>query len=422
MGKLTFGQTGLSYQCDKVELKVDGAPKCPRCQQRVYFNEEKKAAGKTWHSKCFTCGNCKKSLDTSNYNQHNGDQIYCTNCYRKLCGPQVYGFVAGAVLPTTADLDSKTNTVVSLKPKNSSSDDIKRSHSSSDVLEKQVGNYIDCCGRCGEKVYFAEEVRVGKKKWHKQCLRCSYCSKSIEPGKCSEHDGDLFCQLCYTRFFGPRGYGYGSLFSPELEQQDCLFFDSTKSSPAVGSTASSIKYNSLLPAANTRSGYNNISSSNNINNSNNISNSSNWYSNVDVMSHKSTGSDDGYGSYSKTRYTNINYNNTSNNKSINSSSNYNNIDNTRNYSNTNDFKYSSNGLNSGNYKNNNNSSNNSAHSSNNNIFYPDYNTENNNNRSNVDMLFGNTTVTNNTNSSNNTSFDGYSNCKYLSDYYKRYNQ
>jgi len=48
---------GISYSIDKVEIKVDGAPKCPRCDTSVYFNEEKKALGKTWHVRCFNC--CK---------------------------------------------------------------------------------------------------------------------------------------------------------------------------------------------------------------------------------------------------------------------------------------------------------------------------------------------------------------------------
>lgn len=51
----TVADVGLSYQCDKVEVKAEGAPKCPRCNDRVYFNEEKKALGKTWHTRCFTC-------------------------------------------------------------------------------------------------------------------------------------------------------------------------------------------------------------------------------------------------------------------------------------------------------------------------------------------------------------------------------
>ena len=42
---------------DKVNVGgIGGAPTCSRCSQRVYFNEEKRAIGKVWHTRCFTCG------------------------------------------------------------------------------------------------------------------------------------------------------------------------------------------------------------------------------------------------------------------------------------------------------------------------------------------------------------------------------
>ena len=42
---------------DKVNVGgFGGAPTCSRCSQRVYFNEEKRAIGKVWHTRCFTCG------------------------------------------------------------------------------------------------------------------------------------------------------------------------------------------------------------------------------------------------------------------------------------------------------------------------------------------------------------------------------
>ena len=49
--------SGYSYQVDKVNVGgFGGAPQCSRCSQRVYFNEEKRAIGKVWHTRCFTCG------------------------------------------------------------------------------------------------------------------------------------------------------------------------------------------------------------------------------------------------------------------------------------------------------------------------------------------------------------------------------
>ncbi len=50
--------SGLSYQVNKPAIGsgFGGAPTCSRCSQRVYFNEEKRAIGKVWHVRCFTCG------------------------------------------------------------------------------------------------------------------------------------------------------------------------------------------------------------------------------------------------------------------------------------------------------------------------------------------------------------------------------
>ena len=41
---------------DKKMSQLGGAPRCPRCENRVYFAEEKIALGKSWHKNCFKCG------------------------------------------------------------------------------------------------------------------------------------------------------------------------------------------------------------------------------------------------------------------------------------------------------------------------------------------------------------------------------
>jgi len=58
-----FVYTGIAYECDKVTLDSSGAPRCPRCHDRVYYNEEKKAIGKSWHKRCFICGECTDDCD-----------------------------------------------------------------------------------------------------------------------------------------------------------------------------------------------------------------------------------------------------------------------------------------------------------------------------------------------------------------------
>lgn len=222
MGKLTFGATGLSYQCDKVEVKVDGAPKCPRCNDRVYFNEEKKALGKTWHKRCFTCTKCNKGLDSTNYNQNNAE-VLCTACYRKTCGPRVYGYVSGASLPTTLDVEQAGRASPSASSSSCSSPSLEScppQHARTSSVSSINRDDPQCCPSCGKRVYFAEEVKVQKRKWHRLCFKCQSCSKSLEPGRCSEHEKQIYCQSCYGRMFGPRGYGYaggsGSLLLSEV--------------------------------------------------------------------------------------------------------------------------------------------------------------------------------------------------------------
>jgi cysteine/glycine-rich protein len=113
------------------------------------------------------------------------------------------------------------------------------------------------CPRCSKNVYFAEEKRALGKRWHKLCFVCgrrfsfkfifakvvdgvittrfrkvkkfqskrehlkskvvflinhialAICKKSLDSGSISERDGDMFCDACYRKNFGPKGYGFG---------------------------------------------------------------------------------------------------------------------------------------------------------------------------------------------------------------------
>lgn len=212
MGKLSFGATGISYQCDKVELKTEGAPRCPRCQQRVYFNEERKALGKSWHTKCFNCAKCRKSLDSTNCNGHEGE-IFCTACHRREFGPKGYGFAGGAAgLSTESDRHN-------VRPVKTAQAQAVPSHAPATSLDY---SNPECCPRCGKRVYFAEEMKAQHRKWHKLCFKCYECNKLLDTGRFSTHNMELFCQACYGRRHGPKGYGFaggaGNLLSSELDK------------------------------------------------------------------------------------------------------------------------------------------------------------------------------------------------------------
>ncbi|XP_036162322.1 cysteine-rich protein 2 isoform X2 [Myotis myotis] len=56
----------------------------------------------------------------------------------------------------------------------------------------------------------AEKVSSLGKDWHKFCLKCERCSKTLTPGGHAEHDGKPFCHKpCYATLFGPKGVNIG---------------------------------------------------------------------------------------------------------------------------------------------------------------------------------------------------------------------
>ncbi|KAK2715775.1 cysteine and glycine-rich protein 1-like [Artemia franciscana] len=65
------------------------------------------------------------------------------------------------------------------------------------------------CARCDKNVYFAEEKIALGKSWHKLCFNCASCRKMLDSTTAAEHDDELYCRSCYSKKFGPKGYGYG---------------------------------------------------------------------------------------------------------------------------------------------------------------------------------------------------------------------
>lgn len=60
-----------------------GTPACPRCGKSVYFAEQVKAVGKTFHKTCLRCVDCGTTLDSYKLRDHDGEP-YCVRCYQKV--------------------------------------------------------------------------------------------------------------------------------------------------------------------------------------------------------------------------------------------------------------------------------------------------------------------------------------------------
>ncbi|KAI3378462.1 hypothetical protein SNEBB_011288 [Seison nebaliae] len=93
-------------------------PKCPKCGKSVYAAEEKLAGGKKWHKICFTCGLCRKMLESTTVCEHEGS-IFCKQCYGRKYGPKGYGFGGGAgalSMDTGAHVGNKDGSEMGNKP------------------------------------------------------------------------------------------------------------------------------------------------------------------------------------------------------------------------------------------------------------------------------------------------------------------
>ncbi|CAM4646989.1 unnamed protein product [Leuciscus chuanchicus] len=74
-----------------------------------------------------------------------------------------------------------------------------------------AGETYSCPG-CGKAVYFAEKVMSLGRNWHRPCLRCVRCKKTLTPGGHAEHEGSPYCHVpCYGYLFGPKGVNIGKV-------------------------------------------------------------------------------------------------------------------------------------------------------------------------------------------------------------------
>ncbi|XP_061420467.1 cysteine and glycine-rich protein 2-like isoform X1 [Lethenteron reissneri] len=65
------------------------------------------------------------------------------------------------------------------------------------------------CGTCGKVVFHAEEVQCDGRSYHRPCFQCLVCHKALETSTVTVHGDEIYCQPCYSRKYGPKGYGFG---------------------------------------------------------------------------------------------------------------------------------------------------------------------------------------------------------------------
>ncbi|KAI1718143.1 LIM domain-containing protein [Ditylenchus destructor] len=61
------------------------------------------------------------------------------------------------------------------------------------------------CQRCNRTVYEAEKIVAAGKTWHKSCFKCAACGRLLALGKSCDRNGEILCNVCYSKHFGPKG-------------------------------------------------------------------------------------------------------------------------------------------------------------------------------------------------------------------------
>jgi cysteine/glycine-rich protein len=189
---------------------------CVRCQKGVYYQEQAIGPGGFYHKVCLTCTSCNKRLDSTNITDKNSE-AYCKTCYGRLFGPKGHGLglsteskITAVVSNTSLERGKEMKSNQSLEPKPERNSNPKLFDAPSN------GPNQNECASCKKVVYHAEQViGPGGIKYHKSCFKCSECSRFLDSRNLTDSKNVLFCKGCHGKNFGPKGYGYGNLLTPE---------------------------------------------------------------------------------------------------------------------------------------------------------------------------------------------------------------
>ncbi|KAK0396801.1 hypothetical protein QR680_001863 [Steinernema hermaphroditum] len=199
---------------------------CGLCGQNVFLAECVQGFGRVWHQHCFVCsvGSCGKLLDSLTACEHK-QALYCHQCYNRTVGTlrSYHGLRPTVTHISSADEAAHSYKIYDQKNaacyQNSKQDRTNESISRTSVEQKAskfettFTNEAKKCPKCEKTVYDAEKVSAAGNVWHKNtCFTCTVCSKRLESRSLCERKGQLFCNVCYGKQFGPRIYGHGSAF------------------------------------------------------------------------------------------------------------------------------------------------------------------------------------------------------------------
>uniref|UniRef100_A0A4W5P4U8 Cysteine-rich protein 2-like n=1 Tax=Hucho hucho TaxID=62062 RepID=A0A4W5P4U8_9TELE len=185
-----------------------------KCVNATTTSEKVTSLGKDWHKFCLKCERCNKTLNPGGHAEHDGTPYCHKPCYAALFGPKgvnIGGAGSYVYEAPVNDTPASVSTETGAKPEE------KKAHTRGPVKAASFSTFSgepSKCPRCSKTVYFAEKVTSLGKDWHRPCLRCERCCKTLAPGSHAEHDGQPYCHKpCYATLFGPKGVNTGGVGS-----------------------------------------------------------------------------------------------------------------------------------------------------------------------------------------------------------------
>ncbi|XP_023289981.1 muscle LIM protein Mlp84B isoform X2 [Orussus abietinus] len=181
---------------DTASIKAPPGKGCPRCGGVVFAAEQVLAKSREWHRKCYKCRDCTKTLDSIIACDGPDKDVYCKTCYGKKWGPHGYGFACGSGFLQT---DGLTEDEISASRPFYNPDTTS--------IKAPAGQG---CPRCGGMVFAAEQQLAKGTMWHKKCFNCAECHRPLDSMlACDGPDKEIHCRSCYSKLFGPKGFGFG---------------------------------------------------------------------------------------------------------------------------------------------------------------------------------------------------------------------
>ncbi|XP_023994609.1 cysteine-rich protein 2-like isoform X1 [Salvelinus fontinalis] len=187
--------------------------RCPRCTKDVFFAEKVSSLGKNWHRFCLKCKRCNKTLSAGNHAEHDGLPYCHKPCYGTLFGPK--GVNIGGAGSYIYDTPQPT---FDCPPEGSPTTPwttMQVTWNQPKVLPPPTRTFAgetSLCPGCEKVVYFAEKVMSLGRNWHRPCLRCERCKKTLTSGGHAEHEGIPYCHVpCYGILYGPKGVNIGNV-------------------------------------------------------------------------------------------------------------------------------------------------------------------------------------------------------------------